>query len=296
MRSRAPSETFLRDAEAAKAVRDRLSFLLGYGALARGPWMISMGESAIDFRLGHRCERNPRDACHREAIIGCGIGLAELKLALRQLGCVESTILLPEDSEPDLLARIYIDKVERNAEPDLFVLSQAMSAPASSRTPHTIDPRFHEELAAHASAERAILSFAYELPLAGPGAPCGAPTLASVARQVTWLESRSAAPGEPVDDRGRGELSFEWSVGAVIATRGNGIGDWLCAGQALARVALRARVEGLFTRVEGAANNAMVEGAHAQVALHVGVPSVQGEPAHPAQPVGPFFGGPRGRS
>ena len=123
-RPRAPSETFLRDTQSAKIAKDKLRFVLEYGVLAPGghPWMINIGDSAIDLRLGHRCERAAHDRLHRDAIIGCGIGLTQLKLALRQLGCIDSTIPLPEETQPDLLARVYIDHVEDQADPQSFVL------------------------------------------------------------------------------------------------------------------------------------------------------------------------------
>ena len=263
IRPRAPSETFLRDAQAAKIAKDKLRFLLEYGVLAPGghPWMIAIGENAVELRLGHRCQRPAHDRLHRDAIIGCGIGLAQLKLALRQLGCVDSTILLPETTQPDLLARVYIDHVEEQADPQSFVLYQALYAEVP-RTPRTIDKAFQEELAAHAAHERVLIEFApiEELPASDMAAPCGAPMLGSVVRRLAWMESRVVQPGGAGDVGGHADLSFEGSVGAVIATKEDKVADWLAAGQALARVALRARVEGFFTQVERAAHGARADG------------------------------------
>lgn len=272
MRQRVPSETFLRDAAAAKAVRDKLHFLIGYSSLASGPWTILLGETAIDFRLGHRCGRAVGDPSHREAIIGCGIGLSELRLALRQLGCIDSTILLPEPGDPALLARLYIDGFEDEAAPESFLLSRALAAPLAGRGARGIDASFQEELAAHAGVERALLAFSYELPWSPSEVICGAPTLTSVAHRVPWLLS-NLDPVAPMPGVDRVDPSFEWSVGAVIATRGDGPADWLGAGQALARVALRARVEGLSTRVEGAPSQAAaLDGVRVQIALRMGTP------------------------
>jgi hypothetical protein len=295
MRPRAPSETFLRDAQAAKAVRDKLRFVLEYGVLAPGghPWMISVGDTAIDLRLGHRCERAAHDRLHRDAIIGCGIGLAQLKLALRQLGCVDSTIPLPEETQPDLLARVYIDHVEDKADPQSFVLYQALYTPVS-KVPRAIDAGFQEELSAHAQFERALLSFtsAEALPPSDMAAPCGAPMLGSVVRRLAWMESRGVQPGGVTEVGGLADLSFEGSIGAVIATKEDKVADWLAAGQALARVALRARVEGFFTHVERAAHGARVEGgAYAQIALRIGVPRGYGGTAQAPSVSGHFFSG-----
>jgi hypothetical protein len=295
VRPRAPSETFFRDAEAARVVRDKLRFVLEYGVLAPGghPWMISVGESAIDLRLGHRCERRAHDRLHRDAIIGCGIGLAQLRLALRQLGCADSTIPLPEETEPELLARVYIDKVEDEADPQSFVLYQALYTPIS-KVPRPIDAPFREELAAHAQVERTILSFtsADQFPPSDVAAPCGAPMLASVVRRLAWMEARGVQSGASTD---AGDLSFDGAVEAVILTKGDTVADWLSAGQALARVALRARVEGLFTRVERAGHGAKAGGGYAQIALRIGVPRGYGETAQQAPPGHFFPGGAPGR-
>ncbi|MGO8997224.1 MAG: hypothetical protein ACLQVI_28245 [Polyangiaceae bacterium] len=299
IRPRAPSETFLRDAEAARIVRDKLRFVLEYGVLAPGghPWMIAVGDTAVDLRLGHRCERTAHDRLHRDAIIGCGIGLTQLKLALRQLGCIDSTILLPEESQPDLLARVYIDKVEDEADPQSFVLYQALYTPVS-KVPRPIDAAFQEELAAHAQSERAILSFtsADELPPSDVAAPCGAPMLGSVVRRLAWMESRVVQPGDPSDVGGHTDLTFEGSVGAVIATKEDKVADWLSAGQALARVALRARVEGFYTHVERAAHGTRVGSAFGQIALRIGVPRGYGGTAQPPTPAGHFYPGAPGRA
>ena len=299
IRPRAASETFLRDVQAARVVKDKLRFVLEYGVLAPGghPWMIAITDTAIELRLGHRCERSTHDRLHRDAIMGCGIGLAQLKLALRQLGCLDSTIPLPEDTQPDLLARVYIDQVQEEADPQSFVLYQALYTPVS-KVPKMMDASFQEELAAHAAHERAIIAFTTpeSLPPSDVAAPCGAPMLGSVVRRLAWMETRVVQPGAPQDVGA--EVSFEGSVGAVIATKGDTVADWLSAGQALARVALRARVEGFYTRVERAAHGARVAGgAYAQIALRIGVPQgFAGTGASSPLPGGHFFGGPTARS
>ena len=253
VRPRAMSDTFLRDAKSAQVVRDKLRFALEYGVLAPGghPWMISIGEAAVDLRLGHRCERASHDRLHRGAIIGCGIGLTQLKLALRQLGCSDSTIPLPEETQADLLARVYIDHVEEKADPQSFVLYQALTTPVS-KVPQAMDVAFQEELSANAQYERTLLSFTSpgSLPASDLAAPCGAPTLGDVVRRLAWM----AAGAE------EGEASNAGVVGAIIATRGDAVSDWLAAGQALARVALRARVEGFMTRVDSAARGTRLSG------------------------------------
>jgi hypothetical protein len=289
-----------RDAQSIKAARDKLRFALEYGVLAPGghPWMITIAESAIELRLGHRCEYPPYDPLHRDAIIGCGIGLAQLKLALHQLGCIDSTILLPEETESDLLARVYIDRVEADVDPRSFVLYQALYT-SSAKVPRAIDSAFEEELAAHAQAERALLSFrpAYDLAPSEATARCGAPTLGAVVRRLAWMESRVVQPGDVSSIGGETDLDAEGTIGAVIATRGDRVADWLAAGQALARVALRARVEGFFTQVGRALAGARTErGEFAQIPLRIGAPRGCGETLNTPPGAGHFFAGSAGRA
>jgi hypothetical protein len=287
VRPRVMSDTFLRDAKSAQAVRDKLRFLLEYGVLAQAghPWVVNVGDDALDLCIAHRCDRATHDRFHRDAILGCGIGLAQLRLALRQLGCIDSTIPLPDETRPDLLARLYIDHVEENADPESFVLYQALTTPVS-KVPEPINAAFQQELMAHAQNERAILSFTApdSLPPSDLAVACGAPTLASVVGKLAWMDA-GAHSGEAVG-----------VVGAIIATRGDAVSDWLAAGQALARVALRARVEGYFARVERVARGTRLSsGTYGQVVLRIGVPrsavtggEVRGSAPPPGR--GPLFG------
>jgi hypothetical protein len=272
-RMRAPSDAFLSDARTATLVKDKLRFVLEYGVLAPGghPWMITVAANAIELRLGHRCQKHPHDGEHREALIGCGIGLAQLRLALRQLGAVESIILLPEESQPDLLARIYIDRLEE-ADPESYVLYQALYAPVS-RTPRGMDRSFQQELAANAGFERASIVFtAHEtLPPSGTAPTCGAPSLEGLVTKQTWMDPRAVSPSGLRTAAETARLTDP--VGAVIATGGDAVSDWLAAGQALARVALRARVEGFYTIATAAPRGARApNGLHAHVAVRFGVP------------------------
>jgi hypothetical protein len=58
-----------------------------------------------------------------------------------------------------------------------------------------------------------------------------------------------------------------------MATGGDTVSDWLAAGQALARVALRARVDGFYTLATAAPRGARApNGLHAHVAVRFGVP------------------------
>jgi hypothetical protein len=278
-RMRAPSDAFLSDVRAAQAVKDKLRFALEYGVLAPGghPWMITIGEFAIDLRLGHRCQRASHDGAHRDAILGCGMGLAQLRLALRQLGCVDSAIPLPDEADPELLARVYIDRIEQ-ADPESYMLYQALQAPIA-REGRPLDLDFQRELAAIAEIERAKLVFTPQEMLPPPSSPppCGAPTLETVISRLAWMEPRAVNPSGLRESAQ--EVTFENHVGAVIATRGDTVADWLSAGQALARVALRARIEGLYTRVVCTPRGARApNAAFAQIAIRFGVPERQLRP------------------
>jgi hypothetical protein len=270
---RAPSDAFLSDARTAKLVKDKLRFVLEYGVLAPGghPWMISIGENAIDLRLGHRCQKAPHDGAHREAILGCGIGLAQLRLALRQLGAIDSIIVLPEEGETDLLARVYIDRLEE-ADPESYMLYQALYAPVS-KVARGMDRPFQQELAANAGFERASIVFTAHDSLPPPGTlpTCGAPWLEGVVTKQPWMDPRAVSPSGLRTDAETARLTDP--VGAVIATSGDAVSDWLAAGQALARVALRARVEGFYTLATAAPRGARApNGLYAHVAVRFGVP------------------------
>jgi hypothetical protein len=270
---RAPSDAFLSDARTAGLVRDKLRFILEYGVLAAAghPWVIAIGDTAIDLRLGHRCQRSPHDPAHREAIVGCGIGLAQLRLALRQLGAIDSIIVLPDEAQPDLLARVYIDRLDE-ADPQSYMLYQALYAPLS-RAAGTLDQAFQGELAANAGFERASILFTAHdtLPPSGTPPTCGAPSLEGVVSKQPWMDSRAVAPVGLRAEPGAARLVDP--VGAVIATNGDAVSDWLAAGQALARVALRARVEGFYTLATAAPRGARApNGLFAHVAVRFGAP------------------------
>jgi hypothetical protein len=293
---RAPSDAFLIDVRAAQAIKDKLRFALEYGVLAPGghPWMITIGEFAVDLRLGHRCQRPSHDGAHRDAILGCGMGLAQLRLALRQLGCIDSTIPLPDDAEPELLARVYIDRVEQ-ADPESYVLYQALHAPIA-RGGRSLDQDLQRELAAIAESERAKLVFTPndQLPPSSGSPPCGAPTLETVISRLPWMEPRAVNPSGLREDAQ--VVTFATHIGAVIATRADTVADWLSAGQALARVALRARIEGLYTQVACTPRGARAPtGTYAQIAIRFGVPEGRARPDVVSAPPGPIRRLPPGR-
>jgi hypothetical protein len=166
--------------------------------------------------------------------------------------------------------------VEEEGDPHAFVLYQALYAEVSKHA-RPIDQAFREELGAHAAHERAYIEFAPlgAFPASDAAVACGAPTLSAVVRQVAWMESRVA----PAD--GGEEVPFVESVAAMIGTRGDSVSDWLTAGQALARVALRARVEGLYTRVASVPRVGPINGVTPQVALRIGVPQRGQQPNEP---------------
>ncbi len=235
------SSSFRLDAIGIGSIRDKVRFLVDYGVLAPAgePWVFSIGESAIDLRMAHRCASRSDDAAHRAVVVGCGFGLGLFRCALHSLGCIESTVLLPDEAQPDLLARVYVEKSDGTTDTG-HLFHRALDA-ALAAAPG-IERALVEELAAHAGMERARLVLGSSDAAASieTAAPCRAPTFGDLASSLRWFV------GGP-DTLAAG---FVTEIGGEIETNGDGVRERVCAGQALARIALRARVDGLLTCIE----------------------------------------------
>lgn len=100
---------------------DQVRFLLNYAVLAPSshnsqPWRFRVDETSVDL-LGDPARRlNVVDPDGRELRISCGAALFHLRSALAYFGMPHLVELLPDPAEPDLLARIRLD---RGAVPDL---------------------------------------------------------------------------------------------------------------------------------------------------------------------------------
>jgi hypothetical protein len=70
------------------------------------PWRFRVGEHAVDLRADRTRALPVADPDDRELTIACGAALFHLRLALRSAGITPLVDLLPDERNPDLLARV----------------------------------------------------------------------------------------------------------------------------------------------------------------------------------------------
>jgi hypothetical protein len=279
---------------------ERLRFLLGYGVLAPGgsvqPWVLRLVDGAIDLIVHHTCMVPLHDAGHRDLFVSCGAALAQLRLSLRQLGYHERVAIAPDRRRPELVARIALGEPE-DANPEAYVLYQALKEPVlvSEDVVQVVDGALLSELAAVCDQERAslhyvdpaIMGFAMRPGPPGPSAPppslCHAPPISEVLQTLHPFRFRTFDPDSCawVDER---DMNLSSTVLAVIATERDDADAWLAAGQALSRILLRARVDGVYACVQSlrsiearaklaGARGLLESAAQPQLALRLGYPS-----------------------
>jgi hypothetical protein len=92
---------------------DKLRFLLGYAILAPSghntqPWLFRIGDDAVELYADRRRALPVVDPEDRELTISCGAALDHLAVAARYFGRAPVIEPLPDESEPDLLARFRL--------------------------------------------------------------------------------------------------------------------------------------------------------------------------------------------
>jgi hypothetical protein len=92
--------------------REKLGFALKYAMRAPTErhwqaWEFRLADSHVELIASHNPLLEQIDLHEREAVIGCGVSLSHLKLALKHFGCLGRTELFPDFDEPALLARVY---------------------------------------------------------------------------------------------------------------------------------------------------------------------------------------------
>lgn len=222
------------------------------------------------------------DPRHRELVMSCGAALFHARVALRQFGARDVVEVFPEPGDRDFLARLRAgEPFETGAEdralfdaiprrrtyrlpfepppvPESLVAALQASAgeegawlrvlegePVREAVASLVmqgdrlqmaDPAFRRELAAwtrtnYSRADDGI-----------PGHALGLGHLASAAGPLV-LRTFDLGKGQAAKDR---DLALGSPVLAVLGTFADLPYDWVAAGQALARVLLRARAEGVF--------------------------------------------------
>lgn len=94
---------------------EQLRFLLNYAVLAPSklntqPWLFRIDKQTVEL-YADRSKRLPvGDADDRELTIGCGAALANLLIAMRYFSYAPNVAICPHPNQPDLLARIGLDR------------------------------------------------------------------------------------------------------------------------------------------------------------------------------------------
>src|SRR4051812_22542206 len=104
-----PEHAFPRDG--APAVQ--WQFLLHYAVLAPSiyntqPWHFQIHDEVLDLYLDPARTLPIVDPQQCQAVISCGAVLANLQIALRHFGYGGQVALLPDPTQPDLLARVQM--------------------------------------------------------------------------------------------------------------------------------------------------------------------------------------------
>jgi len=223
-------------------------------------------------------ERSPRavDPTGREVFLSLGAALMNLRLAVAELGREPLVELIPEPSEPTVVARVRIGG-PRAANPVEHTLHRAIAERRSSRQPFTseqVSAGLFAQLQEAASAERgwlevatgshraALLSVLHEADLEQRSDPAlvrdigrwtGERPDAGVGIPTESLGPLSHDPGAATRDLGLGAVSAARQTAeferepqlAVLLTSGDTSVDWLRGGLALERVLLTAASLGL---------------------------------------------------
>ena len=245
------------------------------------PWLFRVSENQIALYADRSRGLPVVDPYDRELVIGCGAALFQLRIALRHFGCAETVVLTPDPADPDLLAQVRLSG-SREPTDEEHALFAAIPRRRTTRFPFADRPLSANvlgALAAAAAPEGAWLQF-----LKSPRARDTAADLVAQGDRLqmadehfrrelaSWLRGHhgrrdDGMPGFALGFRdimasvgplvvrtfdlgdGRAARNRELAIGspalAVLGTAGDSPVDWLEAGQALARVLLRAEVEGV---------------------------------------------------
>jgi nitroreductase len=245
------------------------------------PWLFRVAANEIALYADRSRGLPVVDPDDRELVISCGATLFHLRLALRHFGCGETVVVLPDPDDPNLLARVRLQgsheptdeehalfgaiprrRTTRLPFPPRPIAANVLAALAAAAAPEgawlhflaaprlrdtaadlvaqgdrlqMTDPHFRRELAAWLRPNWSDR---------GDGMPGFAFGFGDVMAALGPLVVRTFDVGEGRAARNR-ELALGSPALAVLGTAADGVRDWLAAGQALARVLLRAEVAGV---------------------------------------------------
>jgi len=245
------------------------------------PWLFRISGDRLDLYADRSRGLPVVDPDDRELVISCGAALFHLRLALRHFGCAEASDVCPEPGSPDLLARVVLAG-EHEPTDEEHALFHAVGKRRTTRfafADRTVSRELLALLGHAASAEGAWLRV-----VSGDAARSAVAELVARGDRVqmadkhfrrelaAWMRTNQshAHDGMPGFALGFGDVmgaagplvvrTFDVGMGqaardrdlalgspvlAVLGTAADGTHHWVAAGQALARVLLRARVDGI---------------------------------------------------
>lgn len=243
------------------------------------PWLFRVSGDEIALYADRSRGLPVVDPDDRELVISCGAALFQLRIALRHFGCAATVDVMPDSGDPDLLARVRLSGsheptdeehalfaaiprrrttrfpfADRKLSGNLLAALVAAAAPEGAWLHLLESPRLRDTASdLVAQADRLQMTdqhFRRELAswLRGnrsrrdDGVPGFALGFGDIMAAVGPLVVRTFDLGDGRAARNR-ELAIGSPVLAVLGTAGDSPVDWLAAGQALARVLLRAEIE-----------------------------------------------------
>ena len=240
------------------------------------PWLFRLEGHVIELRVDARRAMRCSDPQARELVISCGAALYNLRLALRGKALTPDVSMAPTEDDPLLLARITAEPgpspthdeqrllaavVHRHTHRDGFApvpiaeaLALALAADVATEGAQLIWVDDRTQIKALAE----IVLLADQLQVGDPawraemagwvdtdghgrrdGVPLWAvPPVPTNQRATDRLPTRSFVPDRA--ENAEAQLSGVAGRMAVLVTDGDGVADWLAAGQALQRMLVRA--------------------------------------------------------
>ena len=243
------------------------------------PWLFRVRGNQVELYADRARSLSVTDPSDRQLLISCGCALFHLRLAMWHFGHLDQTVLLPVPGDNDLLARVSLGE-EDPPTPQQEALFHAIPLRRTNRQLFREDllpPELKHELIKAAAREEATLHFVDDREQRNAIADL----IAEGDRQqwanrrfrlelAAWLhpndgEARDGIPNSAQNsgdllsvagpivirtfDLGEGQAAKDRDIAAyspglvVLSTRTDEPWAWIAAGQALARVLLRARAD-----------------------------------------------------
>ncbi len=246
------------------------------------PWRFQIRDDAVELSADRTRALTAIDPVGRELVISCGAALFHLRMALRHFGYEAPAELLPESANSDLLARVtlgawraptreedelfhaiitrrtYRKRFEPIVVPPELIAAMQREAALGGARLHVISDEHMKAQLADLIAQADCIQFAdksFRRELAAWVRDNFSPARDGIPGYALGLNEATAV-AEPMIVRGFdvGRLQASWDhnladaapVLVVLGTVGDTTEDWIKAGQAMARVLLRACANGVY--------------------------------------------------